>query len=121
MRASKILSSRPERAVYALAQLCEERKDEELLHASPSRSNFRPQRLSSVPQAAQTPYTIGSNPMRPSGAPEPDRLSPPEVHQLPSIVTSDSVHITAEHPEHMGPKRAKWTSPPPPEAPAADR
>ncbi|KAI0339057.1 hypothetical protein BDW22DRAFT_1431972 [Trametopsis cervina] len=121
MRASKILAARPERAVVALAQLCEERKDEELLHASPSWSQFAPPRLSPVPKAAQTPYAIGSNPMRPSGAPEPDRLSPPEVHHVPSTVPPTPVRITAAHPEHMGPKRSKWTSPPPPEAPEADR
>ena len=121
MRASKILSSRPERAIVALAQLCEERPEEELLHASPSRSQFAPPRLSAVPQAAQTPYTIGSNPMRPTGAPEPDRLSPPEVHQVPVWMPPPNTRISVTHPEHMAPKRAKWTSPPPPEAPEADR
>lgn len=123
MRASKILATRPERAVVALAQLCEERKDEELLHASPSRSHFAPTRLSPVPKAAQTPYTIGSNPLRPTGAPEPDRLSPPEVHEVPSVavIPSTPTQIPSDHPEHMGPKRSKWTSPPPPEAPEADR
>ncbi|KAI0092267.1 hypothetical protein BDY19DRAFT_590157 [Irpex rosettiformis] len=121
MRASKILSTRPERAIVALAQLCEERPDEELLHASPSRSTYAPPRLSPVPQAAQTPYTIGSNPMRPAGAPEPDRLSPPEVHQVPVWMPPPTTRISVTHPEHMAPKRAKWTSPPPPEAPEADR
>ncbi len=121
MRASKILSARPERAIVALAQLCEERPDEELLHASPSRSHFAPPRLSPVPQAAQTPYAIGSNPMRPTGAPEPDRLSPPEVHQVPVWMPPPTTRISLTHPEHMAPKRAKWTSPPPPEAPEADR
>lgn len=118
MRASRILAARPERAFVALAQLCEERKDEELLHASPSRSSFTLPRLSSVPKAAQTPYTIGSNPMRPSGAPEPDRLSPPEVHQIPSALSPRPT--PSMPPEHMAPKRAKWTSPPPPEAPEED-
>lgn len=118
MRASRILAARPERAVVALAQLCEERKDEELLHASPSRTYFQPPRLSSVPQAAQTPYTIGSNPMRPVAAPEPDRLSPPEMHHIPASIPSS---VPPQQPEHMAPKRAKWTSPPPPEAPEEDR
>ncbi|KAI0696154.1 hypothetical protein BC835DRAFT_885530 [Cytidiella melzeri] len=121
MRAHKILSNRPDRAVVALAQLCEERPDEELLHASPSRSHFAPPRLSAVPQAAQTPYAIGSNPMRPAGAPDPDRLSPPEVHHVPVSLPQAPTGIPAAHPDHMGPKRSKWTSPPPPEAPEADR
>ncbi|GJE92938.1 hypothetical protein PsYK624_090970 [Phanerochaete sordida] len=121
MRASRILAARPDRAFVALAQLCEERKDEELLHASPSRSSFAPPKLPSVPKAAQTPYTIGSNPMRPTGAPEPDRLSPPEVHQIPSAPSPLPATYPAARPAHMAPKRAKWTSPPPPEASEEDQ
>lgn len=42
MRASRILLSRPDRAILALSQLCEERKEEELLQASPARPAFAP-------------------------------------------------------------------------------
>ncbi|KAK7688506.1 hypothetical protein QCA50_008044 [Cerrena zonata] len=124
MRASRILASRPERAIVALAQLCEERKDEELLQASPSRSSattFNPPRLSPLPP--QTPYTVGSNPMRTAPA---DRLSPPQMHDPPSFVQKSNMErlpsMVPDHQfEHMAPKRAKWTSPPPPEASYEDR
>ena len=115
MRASRILAARPERPIVALAQLCEERKDEELLHASPSRSSFPPPRLSPLPP--QTPYTVGSNPMRPI----PDRLSPPQVHDAPaSLEQQSTIELPPEQLDHMAPKRGKWTSPPPPEASDAD-
>lgn len=124
MRASRILASRPERAIVALAQLCEERKDEELLQASPSRSSattFHPPRLSPLPP--QTPYTVGSNPMRTAPA---DRLSPPQMHDPPSFVQETTVDrlppmMPDNQLDHMAPKRTKWTSPPPPEAPDEDR
>lgn len=117
MRASRILAMRPERPIVALAQLCEERKNEELLHASPSRPAFPPARQSNLPP--QTPYTVGSSPMRPV----PDRLSPPQVHEAPSSIEQQSTiglpPDQLDQLDHMAPKRAKWTSPPPPEAPAA--
>ncbi|CAL1698091.1 unnamed protein product [Somion occarium] len=124
MRASRILASRPERAIVALAQLCEERKDEELLTASPSRpssTNFIPPRLSPLPP--QTPYTVGSNPLR---AGPPDRLSPPQVHDPPPAFVQKAAMaqlpmLPDQQLDHMAPKRTKWTSPPPPEAPAEDR
>ena len=117
MRASRILAARPERAIVALAQLCEERKDAELV-APPPAAIFVPPRLSPIPP--QTPYTVGSN-SGPKGLPSPERvaaepklaeieLKPPAPRQVP-IRTP---------PEHMAPKRSEWTSPPPPEAPPAD-
>ena len=117
MRASRILAARPDRAIVALAQLCEERKDEELLHASPSRAGFVPPRLSSVPP--ETPYNIHSSPMRPSGVRLPEQLSPQETHIAPTHAQTSAEVPTdrLEPPEHMAPRRSKWTSPPPPEAP----
>lgn len=121
MRASRILASRPERAIVALAQLCEERKDEELVHASPSRPGTLPPRLSAVPP--ETPYNIHSSPMRPSGVRLPERLTPPETHQQPSHTRAndDVPKDRLVQPEHMAPIRGKWTSPPPPEAPEEER
>ena len=111
MRASRILSQRPERALVALAELCEDRKDEELVSAPPYHS--RPPTL-----PPQTPYTVGSQTIRPKMA---ERFSPPaqffEPGQHP--VVQQPVAIRPP-PEHMAPKRGKWTSPPPPEAPPAD-
>ncbi|KAF9813287.1 hypothetical protein IEO21_05671 [Rhodonia placenta] len=144
MRASRILSSRPERAIVALAQLCEERKEEELLHPSPARGAFVPPRLSPIPP--QVPYTVNSSPMRPPRLPVADTLSPSELHapspSSPAPSSSPaSASASASPPqqpapslpqvevpkplpldqlEHMAPKRGKWTSPPPPEAPAED-
>jgi len=63
MRASRVFSSRPERAVMALAQLCEERKDDEIVQPDGSNqtSPFIPPRMSPIP--AQTP-TMGSSPAK---------------------------------------------------------
>ena len=116
MRASRILATRPERAIIALAQLCEERKDTELV-TSPPPTIFVPPRLSPIPP--QTPYTVRSK-SGPKGLPSPEQvaaepelvgteLKPPASHQVP-----------IRTPEHMAPKRSEWTSPPPPEAPPAD-
>ena len=111
MRASRILAQRPERALVALAELCEDRKDEELVSAPPYHS--RPPTL-----PPQTPYTVGGQTIRPKMA---ERFSPPaqffEPGQCP--VVQQPVAIRPP-PEHMAPKRGKWTSPPPPEAPSAD-
>ncbi|PBK71849.1 PAP/OAS1 substrate-binding domain-containing protein [Armillaria solidipes] len=107
MRASRVLAARPERAILALAELCEERKDEDLVSApAPRLSNLPP----------QTPYSVGSQSMRPKGGS--DRFSPPTQFSEPSG-RSPPVVIRSP-PEHMAPKRGKWTSPPPPEAPSAD-
>ena len=119
MRASRILSTRPERAIYAIAQLCEERVEALIPTTSPTAA-FVPPRLSPFPP--QTPYTVGSSPMRqtridvpePKNASEARSRSPPlEVPPAPCPSTST--------PEHMAPKRSKWTSPPPPSASAEDR
>lgn len=64
MKATRVFSARPERAIVALAQLCEERKDDEIVQpdGSSQTSPFIPPRMSSVP--AQTPHTAGSSPGR---------------------------------------------------------
>ncbi|KAF8262459.1 hypothetical protein EI94DRAFT_1704748 [Lactarius quietus] len=118
MRASRILSTRPERAIYAIAQLCEERM-EALIPATSPTAAFVPPRLSPFPP--QTPYTVGSSPMRQTRieVPEPKNVSeapskPPSLEVPPAPGPSTST------PEHMAPKRSKWTSPPPPNASAED-
>lgn len=109
MRASRILASRPDRAIVALAELCEERKDEELVAA--------PQFVSrSVALPPQTPYTVGNQTMRPKVA---ERFSPPAQFFEPGPQVVQPATLRPP-PEHMAPKRGKWTSPPPPEAPSAD-
>jgi terminal uridylyltransferase len=64
MRASRVFSGRPERAIMALAQLCEERKDDEIVQPDGSNqtSPFIPPRMSPIP--AQTPNTVASSPAR---------------------------------------------------------
>lgn len=115
MRASRILGTRPERAIVALAQLCEERKEVDVSHASPPPAVFIPPRLSPIPP--QTPYTVGSN-SDAKGLPSPDRIAPPQPQFL---VPRAQIHVPSRSPpEHMAPKRSEWTSPPPPEAPPAD-
>lgn len=120
MRAARILASRPERAIVALAELCEERKDEDLVSAP----SYIAPRLSNLPP--QTLYTVGGQSMRPKGvpAPSPERLSPTIKFFEPNLPQSPSVPHPAvtirPPPEHMAPKRGKWTSPPPAEAPSAD-
>lgn len=112
MRAARILQSRPERAIVALAELCEERKDEELVVAPPY--NSRPATL-----PPQTPYTVGSGSqtLRPKIA---ERFSPPAQFFEPGPRQVVQPVTLRPPPEHMAPKRGKWTSPPPPEAPSAD-
>ena len=119
MRASRILSTRPERAIYAIAQLCEERM-EALIPATSPTAAFVPPRLSPLPP--QTPYTVGSSPMRQTkiDVPEPKNVSEVPSIQSPSEVSSVPVPSTST-PDHMAPKRSKWTSPPPPYASAEDR
>ncbi|KAG6866313.1 hypothetical protein C0991_005780 [Blastosporella zonata] len=115
MRASRVLATRPERAIIALADLCEERRDEDLVAAPPYVSS----RVSLPPQ---TPYTVGSQSMRLKGAPPPERLSPPTKFFEPGPRQTVSIRPPPpeQMPEHMAPKRSKWTSPPPAEAPSAD-
>lgn len=109
MRASRILASRPDRAFVALAELCDERKDEELVAAPPFVSR-------SVTLPPQTPYTVGNQTMRPKVA---ERFSPPAQFFEPGPQAVQPATLRPP-PEHMAPKRGKWTSPPPPEAPSAD-
>ena len=109
MRASRILASRPDRAIVALAELCEERKDEELVAAPPFVSR-------SVALPPQTPYTVGNQSMRPKVA---ERFSPPAQFFEPGPQAVQTAALRPP-PEHMAAKRGKWTSPPPPEAPSAD-
>lgn len=114
MRAARVLSSRPERAIVALAELCEERKDEDLVSAPP----YSSPRASLPPQ---TPYTVGSQSMRPKGAHAAERLSPPTKFFEPGPrLSAQQTSSPRPPPEHMAPKRSKWTSPPPAEAPSAD-
>ena len=110
MRASRILASRPDRAIVALAELCEERKDEELIVAPPHVSR-------SITLPPQTPYTVGNQTMRPKVA---ERFSPPTQFFEPRPPQAFQPTTLRPPPEHMAPKRGKWTSPPPPEAPSAD-
>ncbi|KAG1777894.1 hypothetical protein EV702DRAFT_1098259 [Suillus placidus] len=113
MRASRILAMRP-RALVALAQLCEEKGEDPQTTSPPS--VFVPPRLSIPPQ---TPYTVGSNSMRPKGA-SAERLSPqPEFFEPETRHSGDNCVPSRTPPEHMAPKRTQWTSPPPPEAPPA--
>src|SRR6267154_2488492 len=114
MRASRILAMRP-RAIVALAQMCEEKSEDPKTTTSPP-SVFVPPRLSLPPQ---TPYTVGSNSMRPKGAPT-ECLSPqPEFFESGNRHSGDNCVPSRTPPEHMAPKRTQWTSPPPPEAPPA--
>ncbi|PPQ77890.1 hypothetical protein CVT25_015377 [Psilocybe cyanescens] len=110
MRAARILASRPERAIVALAELCEERKDEELVVAPPYHS--RPATL-----PPQTPYTVGSQTFRAKVA---ERFSPPAQFFEPGPRQVIQPVTLRPPPEHMAPKRGKWTSPPPPDASSAD-
>ena len=115
MRASRILQHRQERGFYALAQLCEERDDTQTKLNAAHNTLFVPPRLSFPPQ---TPYSVGSNAFRPNGTLARDRLSPPRLgleEAGPSNATEQV--LPRSPPEHMAPKRTKYTSPPPPEAP----
>ncbi|KAK7441723.1 hypothetical protein VKT23_016386 [Stygiomarasmius scandens] len=119
MRASRILAVRPERAILALAELCEERGDEELV-SPPDRKQVPP----------QTPYGVGSRPPKPN-KPTPIPIVPAPRSQPPSQSTPRNTSTTTPSPPsttnpppppaHMAPRRSKWTSPPPPEASVDDR
>lgn len=118
MRASRILSTRPERPIFAIAQLCEERIEGVNPAASPTAA-FVPPRLSPFPP--QIPYTVGSSPMRLTkiDVPDPKSMSDMSPKSPPSEAPSAPVPSTST-PDHMGPKRSRWTSPPPPSASAED-
>ena len=118
MRATRILSTRPERAHYAIVQLCEERNDTLTPATSPAAA-FVPPRLSSFPP--QTPYTVQPSPMRLTKieVPDPTTISDMPQKTLPPQAVSAPGPSTT--PDHMAPKRSKWTSPPPQSASAEDR
>ncbi|KAJ6520627.1 hypothetical protein DFH09DRAFT_1427096 [Mycena vulgaris] len=110
MRASRILSNRPERAVVALAELCAERPDEDLVSPPATASAFGVLR-----PPPQTPYSVGSG----SGRSTKTSISPP-ISVSPRAGTGTT--LPAPPPSaHMAPRRSKWTSPPPPGAPADAR
>ncbi|KAF7373492.1 hypothetical protein MSAN_00559100 [Mycena sanguinolenta] len=106
MRASRILANRPERAVVALAELCMERPDEDLV--SPPSSSFNVLR-----PPPQTPYSVGSGNGRSKAPAAPTISAPISVTPSPATTTLPAPSATA----HMAPRRSKWTSPPPPDAP----
>ncbi|KAJ7115558.1 hypothetical protein C8R43DRAFT_1038814 [Mycena crocata] len=112
MRASRILSNRPERAVVALAELCAERPDEDLI-SPPTSSPFGVVR----PPPPQTPYSVGSG----SGSGRSKAPSAPTISApSPSAGNGNLSGTTLPAPPpsaHMAPRRSKWTSPPPPGAP----
>lgn len=143
MRAARVLASRPDRAIVALAQLCEERKEEDLVRGVPvpaAVTPFVPPRLSPVstqlptPYPAnsspvQTPYTVGSSPIRqatdmpmptPRLQPSPITIDRP-ISRIQTPQAPQPQPRISTPPQHMAPKRGKWTSPPPLEAPTADR
>ncbi|KZT50951.1 PAP/OAS1 substrate-binding domain-containing protein, partial [Calocera cornea HHB12733] len=113
MRASRIFSTRPDRAFLALTQLCEER-DEELVRAPSPQPYHGPPR--SFP--AQSPYTVGTHFWRPATQ---DRLSPPRPSNKPLETEQEQVQSEANVPDHMAPRRQRWTSPPPPDAPSFEQ
>jgi len=103
MRASRVFSARPERAILALAQLCEERKDDEIVQPDGSNqtSPFIPPRMSPVP--AQTPYPVGSSPARlnADAAPHVPQFARNLAHQqqaVPQRLPTLLEHATANHP-----------------------
>ena len=148
MRASRILATRPDRATIALADLCQERKVEDLLVAPPRRPYFTPQRDSffepapalSVPLVIRDPRQTDSGPPindsprssspsplleHPSPSPSTSNDTPPATTPLitpppPNIQTLPPPPHIASH-THMLPKRSKWTSPPPEDASFDDR
>ncbi|THU97890.1 hypothetical protein K435DRAFT_721362 [Dendrothele bispora CBS 962.96] len=147
MRASRILAARPERAILALADLCDERQDEELISAPPNANPNNHNGNVNVNVGAlrqqvppQTPYSVGSRPLRSNNkVPQVPQIS----QVLPTMTVSNTVPVVRTHegaatagsvvqhhhsvsqtqtppPAHMAPRRSKWTSPPPPEASPAD-
>ncbi|KAL1738953.1 hypothetical protein HDZ31DRAFT_50175, partial [Schizophyllum fasciatum] len=63
--------------------------------------------------------TVGSN-LRPKGAPPPDNFSPPPLFAPGPRFVNPTQVSPRPPPDHMAPKRAKWTSPPPPDASPSD-
>lgn len=122
MRAARILGQRGVvGGLTILTQLCEER-GEELLRASTSPNAAAPPRLASIPP--QPPYSVGSNPPQPKANAPVDRLSPPRKIFQPTHIRSLSEEDFRENratPDHMAPRRTKWTAPPPEDSPADDQ
>ena len=104
MRASRVFSARPERAIMALAQLCEERKDDEIPQPDGSNqtSPFIPPRMSPVP--AQIPYIVGSGlvGLNVDAAPHIPQLVRNLAHQqqtVPQRLPTLPEHATPNHPD----------------------
>ena len=102
MRASRVFSARPERAIVALAQLCEERKDDEIVHPDFNQIGpSDPPRMS--PVLAQTPCTMGSSPARlnADATPHIPQFTHNLAYQQQTVVQRLSTlpeHATANHP-----------------------
>lgn len=133
MRASRILAARPERTIMALAQLCEER-DVEFVRPLPPQPFIPPRLAIAAPQSlhVQTvtqgldslPPTIFES--LPDNAPDSNPNLVTSVEGLgasinPNSSSSSPVEMALPEPRdpppHMAPRRAKWTSPPPPDDP----
>ena len=104
MRASRVFSARPDRAILALAQLCEERKEEEVTQPDGSNqtSPFIAPRTSPTP--AQTPHTAGSSPARlnADAAPHIPQFARNSFHPQQAItqrLPTLPEHPTANHPD----------------------
>ncbi|KAF9649701.1 hypothetical protein BDM02DRAFT_1762344 [Thelephora ganbajun] len=111
MRASRVFSARPERAIVALAQLCEERKDDEIVQPDGSNqtSPFIPPRMSPAP--AQTSYTVGGSPARlnADAAPHVPQFVRNLAYQQQAIaqrLPTLPEHATADHPDWNDPMGA---------------
>lgn len=123
MRASRILSGKPDRALVVLAQLCEEREEESVPVSAHPYTNVGP-RLPAIPP--QVPYTVGSSQHAPVLSPPADIKTPPrrlfEPLAPPTHERKSSIELVeggTPKLQHMAPTRSKWTSPPPPDAPPA--
>lgn len=123
MRASRILSGKPDRALVVLAQLCEEREEESMPVSAHPYANIRPH-LPAIPP--QVPYTVGSSQHAPVLNAPADIKTPPRRLFEPLASSTHERKSSIELVEggtpllqHMAPTRGKWTSPPPPDAPPA--
>lgn len=131
MRASRILAARPERTIMALAQLCEER-DVEFVRPLPPQPFVPPRLATTVPQSlhVQTvtqgldslpPTIFESFPSNASGSSPAPGLESFDSSLDSKSPSSGPVEIVLPQPRdppaHMAPRRAQWTSPPPPDDP----
>lgn len=131
MRASRILAARPERTIMALAQLCEER-DVEFVRPLAPQPFVPPRMATTAPQSlhVQT-VTQGLDSLPPTifeSFPSNASDSSPAagVESFDSSLDSKSPSSSPveavlpqprDPPAHMAPRRAQWTSPPPPDDP----